>query len=147
MLPYLALILSREESLSCHACCHMGPQFLRSRRKNITFYVCLFGVYRPTRESFIHRRRHHYRWKAANFDLYSAPMAIEQWGFFSVPYLLWHGSSVYNGHLRGPMTHTPIAKRFAVELSRPVFTTWVCRGWDSNIKPSACGANALTDCK
>ena len=43
---------------------------------------------------------------ASNSDLYSAIMAIEQWGVLSVPYLLWHGSSVYNGHVRGPVTHT-----------------------------------------
>ena len=28
-------------------------------------------------------------------------MAIEQWGFFSVPHLLWHGTFVYNDHHRG----------------------------------------------
>ena len=43
--------------------------------------------------------------------------AIEQWGFFSVPNLQWHGASVYNGHLRGPVTLTPVAERLAVELS------------------------------
>ena len=31
--------------------------------------------------------------------------------------------SVYNGHLRGPVTLTPIVGRSAVELSLPVFTT------------------------
>ena len=36
----------------------------------------------------------------------SAIMAIEQWGFFRVSHLLWHGVSVYIGHLRGPMKHT-----------------------------------------
>ena len=41
-----------------------------------------------------------------HFDLYPAHIAIEQWGFFSVPYLLWHGASVYNGRLRGPVTNT-----------------------------------------
>ena len=35
-------------------------------------------------------RRHHYRWRASNFDIYSALVAIEQWGFFSLPHLLWH---------------------------------------------------------
>ena len=55
--------------------------------------------------------------------LCSALMAYKQWGFFSVPHLLWHGASVYNGYLRGPMTLTPIAERLAVELSLPVFTT------------------------
>ena len=49
-------------------------------------------------------RCHHYWWTAANFDLCWALMAIEQWGFFSVPHLLWHGASVYNGHLQGPVT-------------------------------------------
>ena len=42
------------------------------------------------------------------------------------------------------MTLTPIAERLAVELSLPVFTTYVCCGWESNTQPSACGANALT---
>ena len=54
--------------------------------------------------------------------------------------------SVYNDHLRGPVTLTPIAERVAVELSLPVLTTLVYRGWDSNTQPSACGANALTHC-
>ena len=40
----------------------------------------------------------------ANFDLCLALMTIEQWGFFSMSHLLWHGASVvYNGHLRGPV--------------------------------------------
>ena len=33
-------------------------------------------------------------------------MAIEQRGFFSVHHLLYHESSVYNGHLQGPGTDT-----------------------------------------
>ena len=41
-------------------------------------------------------------------------------------------ASVYNGHLRGPVTLTLIAERLAVELSLPVFTTKVCPDWDSN---------------
>ena len=50
-------------------------------------------------------------------------MAIEQWRCLSVLHLLWHGASVYNDHLRGPVTLTPIAERLAVELTLPVFTT------------------------
>ena len=42
------------------------------------------------------------------------------------------GYSVYNGHIREPVTLTPSADRLAVELSLPVFTTYVCRGLDSN---------------
>ena len=45
--------------------------------------------------------------------LCSELMAIEQWGFFRVPHLLWHGSSVYNGHLRWPVTLTPIAEQWS----------------------------------
>ena len=46
-----------------------------------------------------------------NFDLiYSALMANEQWGFFIVPHLLWHGPTLYNGHFRGLVTLTPVAE-------------------------------------
>ena len=62
--------------------------------------------------------------KRCKFDLCSALMAIEQWGFFSVPHLLLHGASVYNGYLREPVKLTTIAERLAVELSLPVFTTY-----------------------
>ena len=82
--------------------------------------------------------------KAANFDLCSALMAIEQLGFFSVPHLLWHGASVFNSHVHGPVTLTLIAKHLAVELSLPVFKTCVCHIWDSNTQP-VCRANTLTD--
>ena len=109
-------------------------------------FVCLFGVYRPTREFLLIWRRHHYRCRSANFDLCLALMAIEPREFFSVPRLLWHGASVYNGHLRGLVTLTLIAELLAVELSLPVFMTSVCGGWDSNTQPSACGANAQTHC-
>ena len=75
--------------------------------------VCFFGVFCPTRQfSLIWRLE-----RAANFDLCSALMAIEQWRLFSVPHLLWYGASVYNGHLRGLVTLAPIAERLAVELS------------------------------
>ena len=35
--------------------------------------------------------------------------------------------TLYNGHLRGPVTLTHVAERLTVELSLPVFTTQVCR--------------------
>ena len=106
--------------------------------------VCL-GFFVPLENLSLIWRRHHCRWRAANFDLCSAHMVIEQWGFFSVPHILWQGASVYNGHLRGPMTLTPIAENLTVELSPSDFTTKVCRGWESNTQPSACGVNALTN--
>ena len=55
--------------------------------------------------------------------IYSAHMAIEQWGFFSVPHLLQHRTSVYNSHRRWPVTLTPTPS---------VLTTSVAWGWDSN---------------
>ena len=58
--------------------------------------------------------RHHCRWRAANFDLCSALMAIEQWGFLNVPQLLWHGPTLYN------LTLTPVVERLAKKLSLPV---------------------------
>ena len=44
------------------------------------------------------------------------------------------------------MTLKPIAERLTGELLLPFFTTQVCCGLDSNTQPSACAANALTDC-
>ena len=56
------------------------------------------------------------------FGLCPSAKTTEQWGFFSVPQLLWHEESVYNGHIRGPMTLAPISECLAVELSLPVLT-------------------------
>ena len=75
-------------------------------------------------------RRHHCRWRAANFDLCSALMTIEQWGFFNVPHLLWHEPTVYNGHLRGPVTISPVSERLAImrEIGvRSPVATGLCR--------------------
>ena len=58
-------------------------------------------------------RRQHYRWRAANFGPCSALMTIELWRFFSMPHLLWRRASVYNGHLREPVTLTTIAEHLA----------------------------------
>ena len=99
-------------------------------------FVCLFVIFRPTWEFFTHMETSPLPMKGCKFCL--APVAIEQWGFFSVPHLLWQGASVKNGHLWGPVTLTPIVERLAVELSLPVFTTWICRGWNSNTHPSPC---------
>ena len=77
--------------------------------------VCLeFSV--PLENFLLRLRCHHYRCRASNFDLCSTLMAIEQWGFFSVPHQLWYETYAYNGHFRGPLTLAPNAERFAVEL-------------------------------
>ena len=104
----------------------------------VCLFVCLFAVFLPLENFSLTWRRHHYRWRRANFDLRSAIKSIEKWGFFSVPPLQLLGASIYNGHLWGHMIPTPIVERWAVELSLPVLTTSVCCGWDSNTQLSAC---------
>ena len=80
----------------------------------IPFLFVWLWFFVPFENFLLTWRRRHCRWRAANSDRCSALMAIEQWGFFSVPYLLWHRASVYNGYLRGPVTLTPNAERLAV---------------------------------
>ena len=61
-------------------------------------FVCL-GFIDTLKNVSLIWRRHHYRWRAANFGLDClAFIAFEQWLFFSVPHPLWHRESVYNGH-------------------------------------------------
>ena len=71
-------------------------------------FVWLVVVFPTTWEFFTHMKTSPLPMKAANFDLCSELFVFEQWGFVSVPHVLWHGASVYNGHLRGPVTLTPI---------------------------------------
>ena len=95
----------------------------RLMKSSSSFQVCL-GFYVPLEKVSLIWRRHHDRRRASNVDLCSALMAIEQSGFFSEPHLLWHETSAYNGHLRGPVTLTPNAERFVVELSLTDLTTY-----------------------
>ena len=77
-------------------------------------FVC-FGFIVPLENFSLIWRRHHDQWRAANF----LTNARHSWPFS----LLWHKASVYNGHLWGPVTLTPLAERLAVELLLPGFTT------------------------
>ena len=52
-------------------------------------FVCL-SSFVPLENFLFIWSRHNCRWRSANFDLCSALIAIEQCGFFSVPYLLGH---------------------------------------------------------
>ena len=92
-------------------------------------FVCLDFIVPLENVSLILRLQ--YCW-TANFDYCSALMIIKQWRFFNVPHPLRHGPTVFNNHLRGPVTLTPFAKRLAVELSLPVFTNKVCLDRGSN---------------
>ena len=81
-------------------------------------------------------RRHHCWWRAANnFDLCLALMAIEQWGFFNMPHLLWHGPSLYNGHPRGPVTLNTYCQAFSSGAVTTCFTT-SCLSWLEFVHPT-----------
>ena len=107
--------LSPWENVLCTFMILIRPRTLTSMSNFKGFYDMALFVYLKIiglleNFSLVWRRRH-CRWKAVNFDLCLALMAIEQWGFFSVPHLLWHGAFVYDGHLQGPVTLTAIAER------------------------------------
>ena len=55
---------------------------------SIKHVFCLFGVFRPIPEFLTFMETSHCWWRAANVDLRSARMSIEQLRFFSVPQLL-----------------------------------------------------------
>ena len=116
----------------------------------ICLFVCLFIV--PLENFSLIWIRYHYLWKAANFYICSALMTIEQWGFFSVSHLLWHGRYVYhnNGHIMviswDPWhSHLlPNVKQVRCHFQflwlRPV----IAGIWTPT--PSDCGVNARTHC-
>ena len=102
---------------------------------------CLFGFFFcPTREFFSHLEMSPLPLKACTFYLCSALMAIELWGIFSMPHLLWHGPTLHNGHLRGPVTLTTVVERLAVELSLTCFNRQAVPTGDR----TPIGANVLT---
>ena len=102
--------------------CYTGVSKTQNGKRNETGkHICFFfvlGFFVPLENfSLIWRRN---RWRAANFDLCSALMAIDQWRLFSMPHLLWHGASVIIVISEDPW-NTHIAERLAVELSLPAF--------------------------
>ena len=100
-------------------------------------WFCLFGFFVPLGNFSLKWRRYFYQWRAAKFDLYSRPLSSE--GSLGCHHYCnaWHPFK--NGLLRGPVTLTPIARRLAVELSLPVLTTWICRGWIRTPNPPHAG--------
>ena len=118
------------------------------RKYFLNVLVCLFGVFCPTLEFFTLTETSSLpvgEWlQFLTYTRHSWPSSRE--GSLACHIILWHGASTFNGHLRGPATLTSVTERLAVELSLPIFTRWICRGWDSNTKPSASEANALTNC-
>ena len=81
----------------------------------------LFGDYRPTRKYFTHMETSRLLVKGCKFWPILGTHGHWAVRFFSVPHLLWHGASAYNGHLRGPVTLT-----YCRALSSGAITTWFC---------------------
>ena len=69
----------------------------------------------------------------SSFDLYSALIAIEQWGTCSFPHLLWHGTSSCNLVISEDLWHT-FVERLAVELSLHVLMTYGWSHWYWSMK-------------
>ena len=85
-------------------------------------FVCLFGVYRPTREFFTQMETSPLPVKCCKpWPTPGTQFATEQWVLPNVPHLLRHGPTVHNSPLRGSVTPTSVAERLAVELSLPFF--------------------------
>ena len=75
-------------------------------------------------------------------------MAIEQWGFFSVPLLHVTRGIRNNVIISEDPWHSHLLPS-VWQCSCHYLFLWLftfCRGWESISQPSACGANALTDC-
>ena len=87
-----------------HIHIHMG---------NVLF-VCM-GFFIPL-ENFLVIWRRTSTLPVTGCEFCSEYMAIEQWGFFSVPYPLWHRASIYNDYHREPLTHTPILSSGDVDI-------------------------------
>ena len=112
---------------------YCNPDFHGPSHYKMYCILCLFVCFTYLSRIFPYKsRRHHYRWKTANFNLCPALIAIEQRAFSSLPHLLWHAASVYYCRVWGPLTLASVAERLAVELSLPVLTTLVCRDRVSN---------------
>ena len=92
-------------------CVHrsVGPD-LNGIKKLVSIVVKVCGVYRPTRKFFSHMQ-------ILTHAQNSWPLSSEGFLTVNVPHLLWHGPTLYIGHLRGPVTSTHVAERLAVELS------------------------------
>ena len=73
--------MSSEDSLTCHTYCDTDQPFLM-KNVHICLFLCLGFCVSLKNFSLIWRCQH-CRWRAVNFNLCSAIMAIEQWRFFS----------------------------------------------------------------
>ena len=72
----------------------------------VCWVVCL-GFYFPLKNCLLIWIRHHYRWRALNFELCSALLVINKWGFCIVQHLLWQGHPFIMVYSEDPW-HSPL---------------------------------------
>ena len=101
-------------------------------------YLFVLGFYRVTQEFFTHIETSPLPLKGSKFGICSASMAIEVWGFFNVPNLLWQRVSVNNGHLLGPVTLTPVEERLALYGGVTTCVYSVHLSWLGFEQPTVC---------
>ena len=83
--------LSIDHKAINHICKLDGDYLLTLTRVFCWVFLFFFlGFYVPHESDSLWRCRH-YRWRTTSCDLHSTLMAIEHWGFYSMPHLLWHG--------------------------------------------------------
>ena len=103
-------------------------------------FVCL-RFFVPLKNFSLIWRRHHYRWRAAYFNLYPALKAIDQWGHTNCamghPFIMVISEDPWHSH---PL---PCVKKWSCHY---LFNVFDHRGQYSNTQLSACEANVLTDC-
>ena len=85
----------------------------------LAFFVCLFVWSLQSHSRIFHS---HGDVTIASEGLKIQTYVRHSWqlsseGSLACQNLLQHGPTVYNGHLRGTVTHTPVAERLGVELS------------------------------
>ena len=103
--------------------------------------VCLFEILRPAREIFTHMEKSALSVKVCKFWPKLGTHGNSALRVLYRDKLLWHGTSVYNGHHQGPVIFTPISEDLAVELSLRLimltnwyvnslaFCRWIFSGW------------------
>ena len=120
--------------------CMPGLLYLYNLKKfkcGIECSITVFFIFCPTWEFFPHMEMSPLPVKGCIF--WPLLSTDGHWAvrFFSMPHLLWHRASVYNGH----HSHT-YCRAFG---SRAVITCFYDLGL-SNSQPSVCEANTLTNC-
>ena len=75
----------------------------------------LYGVYRPTREFFTHMETSPFPVKGCKFLPMPGTYGLSSEGSLTCHTHCDRGPTVYNGHLRGPVTLTFNSERLAVE--------------------------------